>query len=194
MPKDYKVWGHAVFFKDRKHFLCSELAQAIFGRIQEQVARAGLLLDEHFTMDGTLIEAWASLKSFRPQDTPPSGGGSGRNPEMDFHGERRLNQTHTSTTEPGDPAFPQGQRHGIRIPPDNGAETGTSEDAANIFFGIGQGMDPRQHLGGLFSQAGNEPFMVLGQTIQEAISLPSVGFDHHFFTKTLTYQGLNVLQ
>jgi len=49
-------------------------------------------------VDGTLIEAWASLKSFRPKDARPEGGG--RNPEVDFHGEKRLNQTHASTTDP----------------------------------------------------------------------------------------------
>ncbi len=66
---DDNVWDHSVFSKNRERFLRSDLAAAFFGRIHEQAAQAGLLSDEHFTVDGTLIEAWASLKSFRPKDT-----------------------------------------------------------------------------------------------------------------------------
>jgi len=66
--------------KNRDRFLHSDLAAAFFGRIREQTATAGLLSDEHFTVDGTLIEAWASLKSFRPKDTPPPDAGPDRNP------------------------------------------------------------------------------------------------------------------
>jgi hypothetical protein len=72
-----------------------------------------LLSDEHFSVDGSLIEAWASLKSFRPKDAgenePPASGG-GRNCERDFHGEKRSNATHASTTDPD-----VGQRGGIAI-------------------------------------------------------------------------------
>jgi hypothetical protein len=70
---------------------------------------AKLLSDEHFTVDGTLIEARASLKSFRPKDAPPPEGGGGRNPEVDFHGEKRLNQTHASTTDPEARLFRKGK-------------------------------------------------------------------------------------
>jgi len=100
LSMDDKVWDHSVFSKNQERFLDSDLADAFFARIQQQAARAGLLSDEHFTVDGTLIEAWASLKSFRPKDGPPPAGGGGRNPEVDFHGERRLNRTHASTTDP----------------------------------------------------------------------------------------------
>ncbi len=61
---------------------------------------AGLLSDEHFTVDGTLIEAWASSKSFRPREGPPAPSTGGRNPEVDFRGERRTNANHASTTDP----------------------------------------------------------------------------------------------
>jgi len=100
LSMDDKVWDHSVFSKNQERFLDSDLADAFFARIQKQAAAAGLLSDEHFTVDGTLIEAWASLKSFRPKDAPPPEGGGGRNPEVDFHGERRLNRTHASTTDP----------------------------------------------------------------------------------------------
>jgi len=143
LSMDDKVWDHSVFSKNRERFLRSDLAAAFFGRIKEQAAQAGLLSDEHFTVDGTLIEAWASLKSFRPKDAPPPSGGSGRNPEVDFHGERRLNQTHASTTDPEARLFKKGKgkeaklcfmghvlmenRHGLIVSPRLTAATGTAE-------------------------------------------------------------------
>jgi transposase len=143
LSMDDKVWDHSVFSKNRERFLRSDLAAAFFGRIQAQAATAGLLSDEHFTVDGTLIEAWASLKSFRPKGVPPPEGGSGRNPEVDFHGERRLNQTHASTTDPDARLFRKGKgkeaklcfmghvlmenRHGLIIAPRLTAATGTAE-------------------------------------------------------------------
>ena len=71
LSMDYKVWDHSVFSKNQERFLDSDLAAAFFARILEQAKTAKLLSDEHFTVDGTLIEAWASLKSFRPKDAPP---------------------------------------------------------------------------------------------------------------------------
>src|SRR5512139_56616 len=79
LSMDDKVWDHSVFSKNQERFLDSDLAAAFFARILEQASQAGLLLDEHFTVDGTLIGAWASMKSFRPKDTPPPEAGSGRN-------------------------------------------------------------------------------------------------------------------
>jgi transposase len=87
LSMDDKVWDHSVFSKNQERFLDSDLADAFFARIQQQAARAGLLSDDHFTVDGTLIEAWASLKSFRPKDGPPPAGGGGRNPEVDLEGQ-----------------------------------------------------------------------------------------------------------
>jgi len=71
LSMDDKVWDYSVFSKNRERFLDSDLVAAFFARIPEQVKAARLLSEEHFTVDGTLIEAWASLKSFRPQDAPP---------------------------------------------------------------------------------------------------------------------------
>jgi transposase len=143
LSMDDKVWDHSVFSKNRERFLRSDLAAAFFRRIHAQAVQAGLMSDEHFTVDGTLIEAWASLKSFRPKDTPPPAGGSGRNPEVDFHGERRLNQTHASTTDPEARLFRKGKgkeaklcfmghvlmenRHGLIVSPRLTAATGTAE-------------------------------------------------------------------
>jgi transposase len=146
LSMDDKVWDHSVFSKNQERFLDSDLAAAFFARILKQAAAAGLLSDEHFTVDGTLIEAWASLKSFRPKDTPPPAGGSGRNPEVDFHGEKRLNQTHASTTDPEARLFKKGKgkeaklcfmghvlmenRHGLIVSPRLTAASGTAEREA----------------------------------------------------------------
>jgi len=91
---DDRVWNHAVFSKNRDRLLNQELAQSFFARVKAQAA--GLMSDEHFTVDGTLIEAWAGHKSFRRKD----GGDSGPDAGRDFHGETRTNETHQSKTDP----------------------------------------------------------------------------------------------
>jgi len=92
-----------VFTKNRERLLKHNVASQFFGLIVEQARAAGLMSDEHFTVDGTLIEAWASLKSFRrkdekPGDRPPPDDKG--NPTVDFHGEKRSNETHESKTDP----------------------------------------------------------------------------------------------
>ena len=91
---DDPVWNHAVFSKNRDRLLNQDLAQRFFARVKAQAA--GLMSDEHFTVDGTLIEAWAGQKSFRRKHDDEGGGGSGG----DFRGELRRNQTHASSTDP----------------------------------------------------------------------------------------------
>jgi transposase len=101
LSMDDAVWDHSVFSKNRERLLNTEVAAAFFVLVRQQAEEAGLLSDEHFTVDGTLIEAWASLKSFRSKDgAEPPATGSGRNPEVDFHGQQRKNDTHISTTDP----------------------------------------------------------------------------------------------
>jgi len=95
MEMDEAVWDHAVFSKNRERLLNQEIAEAFFRRVLKLAQPH--LSDEHFTVDGTLIEAWASQKSFRPKDEAESGGTPR---EADFHGERRSNETHQSTTDP----------------------------------------------------------------------------------------------
>jgi len=90
---DDVVWNHAVFSKNRDRLLNQDLAQKFFAQVKRQAA--GLMSDEHFTVDGTLIEAWAGQKSFRRKDEDGSSGSGG-----DFHGESRRNQTHVSSTDP----------------------------------------------------------------------------------------------
>jgi len=98
---DEPLWDHSTFSKNRDRLLEADIARELFQIIVEQARMTGLLSDEHFSVDGTMIDAWASHKSFRPKDgsdDPPSGGS--RNATRDFHGEQRLNATHASTTDP----------------------------------------------------------------------------------------------
>ncbi len=147
LSMDDKVWNHSVFSKNRERFLRSDLAAAFFRRILEQAAAAGLLSDEHFTVDGTLIEAWASLKSSGLKDSrrprrrrpQPGGGLSWREaPEPDA----RLHHG------PEGPAVQEGERqggqalfmghvlmdnrHGLVVSPGLTAATGTAEREAAV--------------------------------------------------------------
>ena len=100
---DEPVWNHSTFSKNRDRLIDSGIALAFLQKILEQAEKDGLLSKEHFSVDGTLLDAWASVKSFRPKDEPPddpSPSGSDRNPTVDFHGEKRCNETHASTTDP----------------------------------------------------------------------------------------------
>src|SRR5712692_7112804 len=101
---DDPVWDVTVFTKNRDRLLKRAVAAAFFAAVLAQARQRNLLSDEHFTVDGTLIEAWAGHKSFQRKDgqaaeTPPTDDDPG-NPSVDFHGERRSNLTHQSTTEP----------------------------------------------------------------------------------------------
>jgi transposase len=97
---DEPIWNHSTFSKNRDRLLEGDIAEAFFQAILTEARAHQLLSDEHFTVDGTLLEAWASHKSFRPKDTanrPPEDPG---NPTVNFRGERRKNDTHHSTTDP----------------------------------------------------------------------------------------------
>ncbi|HSA80471.1 MAG TPA: IS5 family transposase [Geminicoccaceae bacterium] len=100
---DDPIWDVTVFTKNRDRLLRGDIAAKFFQAVLGQPEVKMLLSDEHFTVDGTLIEAWASMKSFKPKEgtsgNPPAGGG-GRNAERNFRGEKRTNATHASTTDP----------------------------------------------------------------------------------------------
>jgi transposase len=98
---DEPVWVPTVFSKNRDRLLEGEIAAKFFAQVLDQARANDLLSDEHFSVDGTLIEAWASQKSFQRKDgnqaPPPDDAG---NPTVNFHGEKRSNDTHQSTTDP----------------------------------------------------------------------------------------------
>ena len=99
---DDATWDHSTFSKNRDRLLEGDIAAKLLSAVLAQPRVKRLLSSEHFSVDGTLIEAWASMKSFKPKDgsgdEPPAGGG--RNAAADFHGQRRSNETHASTTDP----------------------------------------------------------------------------------------------
>jgi len=99
---DNAAWDHSVFSKNRDRLLEGDIAAKFLAAMLAQPNVKRLLSSDHFAVDGTLIEAWASMKSVRPKDgsgEPPAPGG-GRNAEADFHGQKRSNDTHASTTDP----------------------------------------------------------------------------------------------
>jgi len=101
LEMDDPVWNATVFTKNRERLLGGEIARAFFDRVVAQARERELLSDDHFTVDGTLLEAWASLKSFRTKDgCPPAPPDDPGNPTVNFHGETRRNDTHQSTTDP----------------------------------------------------------------------------------------------
>jgi transposase len=101
---DAPVWDHSTFSKNRERLEQAEIAAAFFAEVVALADAHRLLSHEHFTVDGTLLEAAASIKSVRPKDVPPDdktgGGPSPKNPTVNFHGERMRNATHASTTDP----------------------------------------------------------------------------------------------
>lgn len=101
LAADDPIWNVTVFTKNRDRLLDGDIAQVFFEKVLKQAQKKHLLSTEHFTVDGTLIEAWASQKSFQKKGTPKDGDGEGgSNPDVDFRGEKRTNQTHESTTDP----------------------------------------------------------------------------------------------
>jgi len=113
---DDAVWDPTVFTKNRERLLEGEIAQAFFEQVIAEAREHGLLSDEHFTVDGTLIEAWAGVKSFKKKGgssvPPPDDPG---NPTVNFHGEARSNETHTSTTDPDSRLYRKGKSHEAKL-------------------------------------------------------------------------------
>ena len=97
---DDAAWDQTTFGKNRDRLLSGDVAARFLAEVLADPKVRPLLSTEHFSVDGTLIEAWASLKSFRPRDGSDEPPAPGRNGERDFHGERRSNDTHASTTDP----------------------------------------------------------------------------------------------
>lgn len=153
LSMDDEVWNHSTFSKNRDRLLVNDVADRFFEAIKGQAAAKKLLSKDHFTVDGTLIEASASLKSFRPKDAPPSdddgpGEGGGRNEMVDFKGEKRSNATHESTTDPDARLARKGDgkeaklcyaghlmtenRHGLIVDAELTQATGTAEPEAAL--------------------------------------------------------------
>lgn len=148
LEMDDRVWDVTVFTKNRNRLLDGEIAETFFQAVLDEARDAGLLSDEHFTVDGTMIEAWAGQKSFRPKGEDGDGSGGARPSERDFHGERRKNDTHASTTDPESRLFRKGNgkeaklcfmghvitenRNGLVVATETTLATGTAEREASV--------------------------------------------------------------
>ena len=163
---DDPVWDATVYCKNRERLLKGDVAEAFFKEVLKLAEEHQLLSDEHFTVDGTLIEAWASLKSFKKkeveQETPPPEDPG--NPTVDFHGEQRSNETHQSTTDPEARLFRKGpgkeaklnymgqvlmeNRNGLAVQTELTQATGTAEREAAVAMVAAQAPDGGVTLGG----------------------------------------------
>lgn len=151
---DDPIWDPTTFTKNRDRLLDGDVADAFFAEVLAAIKADGLLSDEHFTVDGTLLEAWASHKSFKPKKSGAAGppDDDPKNPTVNFHGETRRNDTHESTTDPDARLYKKGggreaklgylghllteNRHGLIIDTAVTAATGTAErDAAIVMLG-----------------------------------------------------------
>jgi len=145
---DEGVWDHSTFTHNRDRLLTERLTRDFFGHVVAAAQGFGLISDEHFSVDGTLIEAWASHKSFKPKDGGGAAGGGGRDPEVDFKGEQRRNDTHASTTDPEARLYKKAEgqaaklcymahglmenRHGLIVDGEVTLATGTAEREAAL--------------------------------------------------------------
>lgn len=107
---DEPVWDHSSFSKNQERLIQTNIAARFLTEVLEQARRKKLLSKDHFSVDGTLIKAWASIKSFKPKDDdqdPPAG----KNPKRDFRGEKLVNDTHASTTDPESKLYRKSSTH-----------------------------------------------------------------------------------
>jgi transposase len=175
---DDPVWDFTVFSKNRERLLEADVARAFFTEIGVLAREKGLLSDEHFTVDGTLIEAWAGQKSFKPRTgTPPPSDPDAGNPSVDFRGQKRTNDTHASTTDADAKLYKKAKgqeaklaflghvlmenRNGLVVETRLTAATGTAEREAalemigaklkrgRVTLGGDKGYDTREHVAGL---------------------------------------------
>ncbi len=147
LSMDDEVWNHSTFSKNRDRLLEGDIAEEFLSKVVDLARSHKLLSDEHFTVDGTLIEAWAGQKSFQKKGTPSkTKSDDPGNPTVDFHGEKRSNDTHQSTTDPEARLFRKGKgkesklsfmghvlienRHGLVISTRYTQATGTAEREA----------------------------------------------------------------
>ena len=145
---DDPVWDHSTFSKNRDRLLDAEVAAKFLEAVLRHPQVKRFLSDEHFSVDGTLVEAWASLKSFRAKDGSDEPPAPGRNGERQFHGETRTNATHASTTDPDAKLYRKGNgqpaklcflghalmenRHGLVVQADATTATSRAERAAAL--------------------------------------------------------------
>ena len=150
LSMDDEVWDATTFTQNRDRLLEGDIADGFFAEVLAAIKQDGLLSDEHFTVDGTLLEAWASQKSFKPKDTRRTPPTTPKNPTINFRGQQRRNDTHASTTDPDARLYKKAvgreaklgylghllteNRHGLIIDTAVTAASGTAERDASVMM------------------------------------------------------------
>ena len=112
---DEPIWDHSTFTKNRERLIEVKVARKLLRRVMRRARAARLLSNEHFSVDGTLIESWAAVKSMRRRDGRDEPPGPGRNPTVDFHGEKRSNETHVSPSDPEAKLYRKGKGQAAKL-------------------------------------------------------------------------------
>lgn len=174
LNRDDPIWDATVFSKNRERLLEADVARAFFEEVGPLAREKGLLSDEHFTVDGTLIEAWAGQKSFKPRQPantpPPASDSDPGNPTVNFRGQQRRNDTHASTTDPEARLYKKAKgqeaklsflghvlmenRHGLVVQTRLTPATGTAEREASLEMVE----EKRQHKRGRFTLGGDKNY------------------------------------
>jgi transposase len=115
LSMDDSVWDATTFSKNRDRLLRGDVARELLAKVVEEAQKRGLMSEEHFTVDGTLLKAWASQKSFQPTGGAGKGDDDPGNPSVDFHGETRSNKTHRSKTDPDSRLYRKGSNRGAEL-------------------------------------------------------------------------------
>jgi transposase len=199
---DDAVWDHSTFSKNRDRLLEGEIAAEFLTVVLAQPKVKRLLSSEHFSVDGTLIEAWASIKSFRRKDGKDDDGGPGRNGERNFHGEKRSNETHESTTDPEARLYRKGNgqpaklcymghalmenRNGLVVGGQVTRATGTAEREAALSL-VDRRRDPLRRRRTLAADKAYDVRAFVGELRTRAIT-PHIARDDHLM-KTGTRRG-----
>jgi transposase len=112
---DEPIWDHSTFTKNRDRLIEAKVARKLLRRIVRKARDARLLSNEHFSVDGTLIESWAALKSMRQRDGQDEPPGPGRNPSVNWHGEKRTNETHAAPKDPEAKLYCKGKGQAAKL-------------------------------------------------------------------------------
>jgi transposase len=189
---DDPVWDPTVFSKNRERLLNTAIAQKFLAALLALPRIKKLLSRDHFTVDGTLLKAWASMKSFRPRDGGGSPPDAGRNGERDFKGERRSNETHASTTDPDARLYRKGNgresvlcymghalmenRHGLAVRGEVMHATGSAEREAALDL-VDRHRPGRRHI----TLGGDKAYDVAGfvEALRERAVTPHIAIDGH---------------
>lgn len=179
-----QVWDATVFTKNRNRLLAGDIARRFLEQVVAQAQEKGLTSDEHFSVDGTLIEAWASQKSFKKKDgSDDDGEGSGRNREADFRGQKRRNDTHQSTTDPQARLYRKARGHEAKL-----SYLGhvVIENRSALVVGC----EVTEALGQHMEREAAERLMANAPRASHATVGADKGFDTHGFVERMREQGV----